>query len=234
MLYTVSANVKLHWNYFIALEKDMDALSRYIEFCPDNFHTYSIELAHLLLSAASEVDSVAKCICAILDPKANAQNINEYRTIIRTGEDAETDVWPFNAAPNKDVEKHRHRISAIKVYIQRYRLEFLPWGAWANNNNPDWWTSYNKVKHERNAHFNKATLHNALNALAGLLAMNYVHCRLDRTKDEDTQRSRYQFKEKNITRYMEPQSTLLRFEPKFYDDPITYLSAMTMYNMGAV
>jgi hypothetical protein len=32
--------------------------SRYIEFCKDNLNTYSIDLAHLLLSYASEIDTI--------------------------------------------------------------------------------------------------------------------------------------------------------------------------------
>lgn len=47
---------KLHWNYFIALERDPELASRYVEFCPQNFEVYSIEFAHLLFAAASEVD----------------------------------------------------------------------------------------------------------------------------------------------------------------------------------
>jgi hypothetical protein len=61
----VKAN-KLHWNYFLALEQDLEAASRYIEFCDANLKVFSIELAHLLLAAASEVDVLAKCICEIV------------------------------------------------------------------------------------------------------------------------------------------------------------------------
>ena len=46
----------VHWNYYIALEQDLSKVSRFIEFSEDNFETYSIELAHLLLAASSEVD----------------------------------------------------------------------------------------------------------------------------------------------------------------------------------
>ena len=49
---------KHHWNYFLAIEKDLEHLSRYIEFSDANLGTYSIELTHLLLSASSEVDVV--------------------------------------------------------------------------------------------------------------------------------------------------------------------------------
>ena len=49
---------KLHWNYFLALDRDLEVVSRYVEFTKPNFNVYSIELAHLLFAAASEVDVV--------------------------------------------------------------------------------------------------------------------------------------------------------------------------------
>jgi hypothetical protein len=59
---------KLHWNYFLALERDLEVVSRYVEFTDDNNETYSIELAHLLFAAASEADVIAKLLCKQLDP----------------------------------------------------------------------------------------------------------------------------------------------------------------------
>src|SRR5437588_813388 len=104
-----SNNTRLHWNYFLALEKDLEAVSRYIEFCSDNLNTYSIELAHLLLSAASEVDTLAKCICGILDPNAKPDNINEYRKIIKAEEDSEAPKLSLYAEKEKDMR----RLSAL-------------------------------------------------------------------------------------------------------------------------
>jgi len=54
---------KIHWNYFLALERDLEIVARYVEFTKPNFKTFSIELAHLLFAAASEVDVVAKLLC---------------------------------------------------------------------------------------------------------------------------------------------------------------------------
>ncbi|MDB6112247.1 MAG: hypothetical protein JWR69_3997 [Pedosphaera sp.] len=229
-----SASTQLHWNYFLALEKDMEAISRYIEFCPDNLNTYSIELAHLLLSAASEVDTLAKCICKILDPKAKLKNIDDYRKVMKTGEDTEPNsLMELNARIVKiDPEKYKHRISNLKVYIPRYSLAFTPWESWANDTNPDWWHSYNKVKHERDQHYNKANLNNALNALAGLLAMNYVHCRLELTKGKPEHR--FEYKDKAVTRRMQPHSSFLRFPTSFYDNPIAELAASMHAGFGAV
>jgi len=217
-----SGNTRLHWNYFLALENDLETVSRYIEFCPDNLNTYSIELAHLLLSAASEVDTLAKCICGILDPNAKQENINHYRSIIKAAEESET--YGFGISGRKDpivAEKHKHRLSALKVYVPRYSLEFVPWDSWAKDKNPDWWHSYNKVKHERSRYFNEATLGNALQALAALLAVNYLYCRVEITKAEP--RYRYQYRGKSVTRHMEPESAFLRFGQEFYVNPIAEL-----------
>src|SRR5437879_880483 len=59
---------KLHWNYFLALEKDLEVVSRYVEFGSQNFDTYSIEFAHLLFAAVSEVHVIAKLLCKRLAP----------------------------------------------------------------------------------------------------------------------------------------------------------------------
>jgi hypothetical protein len=47
-----------HWNYFLAIERDLETLARYVEFDPKNFTSFSIEIARLLLAAAAEVDIV--------------------------------------------------------------------------------------------------------------------------------------------------------------------------------
>ena len=73
----------LHWNYFLALESDLERVSRYIEFDKANFKTYSIELAHLLLAASSEVDVVAKTLCQRIDSKTKLENIDDYKKIIK-------------------------------------------------------------------------------------------------------------------------------------------------------
>ena len=218
-------STRLHWNYFLALEEDLEAVSRYIEFCPENLDTYSIELAHILLSAASEVDTLAKCACGILEPNSKPGNIDQYRAIITAAEEKEPYAHPlFGSAKAKRLtidEKYMHRLSALKVYIPRYSLAFVPWESWAKDRNPNWWRSYNNVKHERNRYFSEATLKNALHALAALLAFNYLHCRLEITQAKP--QYRYEYRRKSVTRFMEPQSTFLRFGVDFYDDPIADL-----------
>ena len=71
-----------HWNYFLAIEKDLETLARYVEFNKDNFKCFSIEMARLLLAAAAEVDIVCKQLCRKMNPASPAEKIHHYRDVI--------------------------------------------------------------------------------------------------------------------------------------------------------
>lgn len=145
----------LHWNYFIALESDLERLSRYIEFTEDNYKTYSLEMAHLLLAAGSEVDVVLKGLCKKVQQNSRANNIEQYREILSS---------------------RISKLNKMKIRIPRYNLETEPWDNWQRNNTPNWWHSYNKVKHQRDKYFHKATLQHTVAAIAGLfVAVLYLY-----------------------------------------------------------
>lgn len=52
------------WNYFLALEQDLLRSTEFVEPSETNFSSYSNWFAKLLLLVGSEVDVVAKQICA--------------------------------------------------------------------------------------------------------------------------------------------------------------------------
>jgi hypothetical protein len=186
----------LHWNYFIALERDLEVVSRYVEFCPANLNVFSIELAHLLFAAASEVDVLAKCVCKIAAPSAKCENINHYREALND---------PANIPRGFDA------VAKTQVSVGRYGLTFSPWENWLSGSNPDWWHSYNKVKHERNDHFHQATLQNALNALGALLILN-VHYR----RFQISPKAGATWGRPSTMNSLNPKSELLRMPPDYY------------------
>ena len=49
-----------------------------------------------------------------------------------------------------------------------YAFLFSHWSAAPNYKSPDWWSPYNKVKHDRLLYYKDANLKNVLNALAAL------------------------------------------------------------------
>lgn len=137
----------LYWNYFIALESNLVEISRFIEFSPDNFDTYSIELSHLFLAASSEVDVLCKELCTIVSPSDKATYIEDYRQIL------------ISKIPD---------ITTAFVIIPRYSLQITPWKEWSTGKNPQWWIDHNKVKHDRTNNYNRANLENVLNSLSAL------------------------------------------------------------------
>lgn len=139
----------LHWNYFLALESDLERVSRYVEFTEDNYKTYSLEMAHLLLAAGSEVDVVLKGLCQKIRSKEKAENIEQYREIL---------VPKFS------------KLCDMKIRIPRYSLEIVPLDNWQRNETPYWWKAYNKVKHQRDKYFHLAKLQFTIAAITGLFA----------------------------------------------------------------
>jgi hypothetical protein len=145
-----SQRIEQHWNYFLAIERDVDELSRYVEFHENNFKCFSIEIARILLVSAAEVDVVCKQVCQAVDANSSADSINNYR-------DELLRVYPA--------------IPQFKILLPRSGLTLTPWDEWSNNRVPVWWTAYNKTKHDRNSEYEEANLKNALNAVAGLFVI---------------------------------------------------------------
>lgn len=139
-----------HWNYFLALEDDVVRLARYLEPTSDNFGAYSLELARILSTAASEVDVVAKQLCRKLNPDSKADRITAYM---------------------KGITAAHPEIIHAETSIPKFGLGFNPWEQWGQQKSPLWWQAYNKVKHHRHTHFQEANLKHALNAVAGLFIM---------------------------------------------------------------
>src|SRR4030042_3801372 len=180
----------IYWNYFIALENDLEVVSRYIEFIDNNFNTYSIELASLLLSSSSEIDVIMKELCGLLVPGKKANNIDDYRHIIKS---------------------HQPNFVDEPVYIYRYGLTLNPWSNWRGDINPDWWKSYNNVKHKRNLFFNEANLKNVLNSLGSLLSTIFYYYREEFGKEKGQVQEAI-----TITRELQPESKLFRLRNDYY------------------
>jgi hypothetical protein len=145
-----------HWQYFIAIESDLESTARYVEIAPANFKTYSIEFARILLSASSEVEVISKLVCEGIDRKKSHENIDHYR-------DCFLSRYPM--------------FHSFEITIPRYGLIRKPWHEWSIGKNPSWWKSHNNVKHQRHQHFEEANLENAVDSVAALfcIVLAYDH-----------------------------------------------------------
>jgi len=139
-----------HWHYFKTLVDDLEHSSRYVDICKDNFKTFSIEFARIMFAACSEIDVVAKILCDKVQPAAKAKNIDDYRDVI-------SQFFP--------------NLAAIELSMPSVGLDLIPWESWTQKRNPDWWKSYNNVKHKRNKHFEEANLENTIQSVGGLCVL---------------------------------------------------------------
>lgn len=154
MMTIVQTNLLHHWNYFLALVEDLQNISRYVEPNEQNYDTYSLELARVLLASSSEADVLLKSICSRESPEEHAESINSYMPLIRS-------AYPY--------------FPTIGVNIPKWGLELHPWVNWENDSVPDWWTATNKVKHHRGEEFSRANLKHTLNSVGALYLLNLFH-----------------------------------------------------------
>ncbi|MGB5944270.1 MAG: hypothetical protein WBG71_15400 [Leeuwenhoekiella sp.] len=136
--------------YYKSIEQDLTDCTRYVEFDSRNFDTYSIEFARIIMASSSEIDMVFKLICKSIDPDSNPQNILQYYPIL-------TSKYP--------------RFTTIEMEVPKFNISFKPWENWNQDNSPVWWRGYNKIKHERDLNFEKASLINTLNSVGALLSL---------------------------------------------------------------
>jgi len=184
----------IHWNYFLALEKDLEETSRYIEFIKSNFKTYSIELAHLLLASLSEIDVVIKRLCALIAPAEEMNNINDYRKIIKS---------------------HLHEFINESIFINRYGISLKPWDSWLGEENPNWWSSYNNVKHKRDMYFDQANLGNVIRSMGALLITNYHFY-----KKQYEHKQHRVFEPKDIFYKLQLKSEFIQLDASYYWDVV--------------
>jgi hypothetical protein len=181
---------KHHWNYYLAIERDLENTSRYVEFSDPNLETYSIEFARILFSASSEVDVIMKQLCQLIDKDSSPERIGDYRRIVR--------------------QKCQEFIDE-EIAIGRYGMKYKPWINWRDDINPNWWVSYNNVKHSRNSFFIEANLKNTVNAVGALLiAVLYFY----KYQFSDELKAEVNFKD--TTYQLQPASSLIQINNKSY------------------
>ncbi|MCK5845038.1 MAG: hypothetical protein KAG97_10040 [Victivallales bacterium] len=139
-----------HWEYYLTLVEDIDAISRFIHPCPENFKTFSIELTRLLLSIGSEIDVVCKVLCQEVDSSSSPKHINHYKDVLL---------------------KKYPDIPSIEVSMPKYGISRTPWSQWSSATNPTWWADHNHVKHNRHNRFKEANLINVIDAAGALCVL---------------------------------------------------------------
>lgn len=154
---------KSFWSNYMQIEKELIDTFKYVDLSIDNYKTYSTKFLKIFLQIGSEIDICFKEYLKLISPNSSANKINEYK----------------NELSNLDLNFFNEE-TIIKP------IDFLikPWNNLANNDSVEWWTAYNKVKHQRNdmitidginqLSYKFANLENVITSMSGLyiLLMN--------------------------------------------------------------
>ena len=192
-----------YWNYFLALEEDAYKISRFIQFHEDNYDTYSFELAKLLMATASQVDVVLREISSKYSNKKKENlNIVDYISLIN---------------------KHLNGIISWKIQINKFGIKLEPLTPFgnkdANKRIPEWWTAYNKVKHNLDTEFYQANLKNVLNALGALFIC--VHFYYHLLSEEYAKNNEYEYAKLKGNAQYQQDAKLFSYNQRI-KKPLTY------------
>lgn len=157
-----SEEIMNHWRFFLSLERDFIELQDFIEITPANFNVYSLQLSKILQSSCAEIDSVLRLLCSQVDSSCNFANAHD-----RNGKIHEY---------SKVILKRFPDFKKAEIFLPHLIESVQPWSGWSQKKAPDWWRSYNLVKHYRHSNFSEATLKNVIHSMCALmLAILYLY-----------------------------------------------------------
>jgi hypothetical protein len=138
---------------FDGLHQDLLRGLRYVEPVDDNLYTYSHEIWSLYMRTCVELEALFKGVAAVLGRAAVLQKdrptILDYRLL------------------EADLGLERRQIG---MHFWRPQPKYIePFASWSTNKPPvAWYSTYNKVKHNREEHFHLANFGNLTSAFCGL------------------------------------------------------------------
>ena len=179
---TISAEEfsKNYWAYYLELESQLSKTKRYVDFSSKNNSTFSVEYLELLQAVCSEIDVVAKVFSAYLDPAFNGDKIMHWGYQLQQ---SVPQIMNMTVLFNNDYE-----ITPWNNWEYEIVLKTDKNGKQRTNYNlkgkaktPQWWTAYNKAKHERTSpynntciNYNRANLKNVVLSMAALYVLESI------------------------------------------------------------
>jgi hypothetical protein len=144
---------KSYYSAYSLLVKEYLALLEYIEPTDKNKSVYSHRLYELYLRACTEFENICKEILLSENyEKTGHLNINDYRTL--------------------DASLKLNEREVGLLFWQPYTKYISPFSDWKIADKPlSWYQDYNKVKHNRNTEFSRASLLNVTSAIAAVFTI---------------------------------------------------------------
>lgn len=153
---------------FYAIEDNLSDFLDYVPFDPNHLEVYSHRLVTIILEVGPE-------ILSSFDISVNI-NKDRFRQESNAVEDSE-ELWKKEKGLKKRrksltfsdyyrfLDKHSvPKLSSATIILQEPDAHLMPF----EESNPQWWESYNLLRHDKYANLKKATLRTALKACSAL------------------------------------------------------------------
>jgi hypothetical protein len=159
LLHPKFANDPQHYiRSFLLIQEELLELFEYVEPCDQNADTLSLRIQALLTRVCIEIE-------------ANFTAILKENNYSASGN--------LNLKNDYSLIEFSHKLSAYKVKFPVWRgvnNTRIPFANWATRPTMDWhvlrwYKAYNKSKHDRHLHFDKATFDTLLDAVSGLVVL---------------------------------------------------------------
>lgn len=167
--------LNLYWTNYLLIEKEFRESLIYVSLDEINYNTFSSSYLKLMLQLGSEIDNVFQLL-SILNNQNDNDKIKKYYDMVNLH---------ISTLFNQEVKVFNNEISLLK-----------PFENWNENEAPEWWRSYQEIKHNRTeikngiANYKKANLKNILNCLSALfLLLMYT---LKKINDDDMKKETYE------------------------------------------
>jgi hypothetical protein len=146
------------WASYESLEDTFIDFLNYVPWTSNHKKVWSPRLANLLENIGSTINSIFKSYLesSTLDTARDIDKIRSDRRkqTINAFQKIYDAIYSFS---NRD------------VYFLSPEEKLIPWLNWQESDTQlQWWTAYNKMKHDRFKNITEANLENTLNALSGL------------------------------------------------------------------
>lgn len=143
---------------FLLIQRDLQKIFEYVEPCDKNGETISLRIQELLTRVCIEIEA-------------------NFTAILKENKYSNQNNW--NLKNDYSLIEFSHKLSSYKVKFPVWkgnnhtRTPFKNWENYPNRNWHvlNWYQAYNKSKHDRHLHFDKATFDVLLDAVSGLIVL---------------------------------------------------------------
>jgi len=161
--------LRIYEDIYDIFESELVDIGKYISFTDENLKTYSNKIHELHLRVCSEVENMLKVV--VHNNFVDKDKIREAYPTKKKNLDFE--YYLSVACTEFNLNKKIVKFKGAAAFGQQLD-EIQPFNIKADDKVPEWWTAYNKLKHDKLANFNKCTLGDLINSLAGLyILMTY-------------------------------------------------------------